>query len=132
MIFTDCFSTIQDPRRKQGVRVDLEQLLIMAVVSYLAGYSGYRGVCRFSKENADYFVPALKLRHGVPSHVTFREVLMNINQDELIKSFKNWSKEFVPLKNFDWLSVDGKALGSTVVNSQSKYQDFEAIVSLFC
>ncbi len=132
MIFIDFFSTIKDTRRKQGLRVDLEQILIMAVVSYLAGYTGYRGIGRFSKENADYFIPFLGLRHGVPSHVTFREVLMNINQDELINCFKNWCQEFAPLKNFDWLSVDGKTLGSTVVNSQSKYQDFEGIVSLFC
>ncbi len=132
MTFTDCFSTLTDPRRKQGLRVDLEQILFMTVISYLAGYVGYRGVSRFSKENSDYFTEILALRHGVPSHVTFREVLMNIDKKELIAAFNQWSQQYVPLQKNDWLSTDGKTLGATVTNTQNKHQDFEAVVSLFC
>ena len=132
MTFIDCFSDLTDPRRKQGLRVDLEQVLIMTVISYLAGYTGYRGVARFSKENQDYFIAELKLRHGVPSHVTYREVLMNIDQAELIAAFNQWSQKYVPLQNQDWLGTDGKTLGATVTNTQNKNQDFEGVVSLFC
>lgn len=132
MTFIDCFSQVEDPRRKQGLRVDLEQILIMTVVSYLAGHIGYRGVARFSQENADYFVPELQLRHGIPSHVTFREVLMNIDETELIIAFNRWSQQYIPLQTEDWISTDGKTLGSTVVDSQGRSQDFEGVVSLFC
>lgn len=132
MTFIDCFSKISDPRRKQGLRVDLEQILAMAVISYLAGHTGYRGIARFSKENSDYFIDEFQLRHGVPSHVTFREVLMNIDKVKLIAAFNRWSQQFVPLQTHDWLSTDGKTLGATVTNTQNKHQDFEGVVSLFC
>ena len=132
MTFKECFSGLKDPRRKQGLRVDIEQILVMAVISYLAGYTGYRGIARFSKENKDYYEEELLLRHGVPSHVTFREVLMNIEESSLITAFKKWSQQYTPLQTGDWLSVDGKTLGATVRNTQNKHQDFEGVVSLFC
>lgn len=132
MILIDCFSKLSDSRRKEGLRVDLEQVLIMAVISYLAGYTGYRGIARFSKENTIFFTETLKLRHGVPSHVTFREVLMNVHKAELILAFNQWSQQYVPLQTRDWLSTDGKVLGATVTNTQNSKQDFEGVVSLFC
>jgi len=132
MTLIDCFLSLSDPRRKQGLRTDLEQVLIMVVISYLAGQTGYRGTARFCKENSDFFIPTLKLRHGVPSHVTFREVLIGINKAELISAFCRWAQQYVPLQTGDWLSTDGKTLGATVTNTQNQKQDFEGVVSLFC
>jgi len=131
MGFKECFSKVQDPRRGQGLRTDLDQILTMVVVSYLCGHFGYRGVHRFSKINSKDFIEFLQLRHGVPSHMSFARLLPRLNKKELITAFKCWSKDYVPLENKDWLAVDGKALGSTLKNSQSKKQDFEAVVSLF-
>lgn len=132
MTFKECFSELTDHRRRQGLRIEISQILVMSVISYLAGYTGYRGIARFSKENADYYEEELLLRHGVPSHVTFREVLMNLEESELIASFKKWSQQYTPLQTGDWLSADGKTLGATVSNTQNKKQDFEGVVSLFC
>ncbi len=131
MTFIECFSKIKDPRRSQGMRTSLEQLLTMTVLSYLCGHFGYRGVHRFCVENVDFFVNHLSLRHGVPSHVSFRSVLSQLNEKELMKAFKRWSDSYVPLSEKEWLSVDGKALGSTVKDSQGSKQDFEGVVSIF-
>ena len=49
----------------------------------------------------------------------------------MIKAFNKWSEDYVPLEEDFFVSGDGKALGSTVINANGKSQDFQAIVSLF-
>ena len=53
--------------------------------------------------------------NGVPSHVTFREILINLDKEELKKSFACWSA-MQDLSLLDWVSRNGKALRSTVAN----------------
>lgn len=132
MTFITSFSKIIDPRRGQGLRTSLDQVLIMVVLSYLCGHFGYRGVYRFCKINELFFIKELKLLHGIPSHVTFRDVLMRIDDNELKKAFRKWSKTYIPLEEKDWLSTDGKVLSSTSRDTQTSKQNFESVVSLFC
>lgn len=122
------FSRLLDPRRSQGLRTSLSDILIMSVLSYLCGHTGYRGIARFCKSHSSLLIDYLGLRHGIPSHVTFRAVLMNIDQQALIHCFHAWSAHLFEPDQQHWLSGDGKALRST---SDQTGQDFEAVVSLF-
>lgn len=126
-----CLSEVKDPRRKQGLRISLDQLFGMVVISYLCGYTGYRAVSRFCKSYEGLFREELGLRHAVPSFVTFRQVLMNVNEKELIKAFNEWTSGFVPLEQEEVLSGDGKSLRSTVTNYPDSNQDFQSVVSFF-
>lgn len=132
MTLIEALSEVKDPRRAQGLRVDLEQLFYMTVIGYMCGYCGYRELKSFCDSEAKVFIEVLSLRHGIPSHVTFWQVLTNVNDQEMIKAFNKWSKDYVPLKKESILSGDGKVLGSTVINANGKNQDFQAVVSLFC
>ena len=132
MSLMSCFESIKDPRRAQGLRTSLPQIFSMVVVSYLCGYCGYRKVALFCKSNTEVFTDLLGLKHPVPSHVTFREVLHRIDEKEIIQGFNTWAASFVCLESGDWVSGDGKSLNSTVMNYDNKAQDFQSIVSLFC
>lgn len=132
MTLLESFSEVTDYRRAQGKRVDLDQLLSMVVISYLCGHTGYRPVARFCRIHEEILREELELRHKIPSYVTFREVLQNLDEKELIAAFNKWSGAFVPLEKGDWVSGDGKVLGSTVIHANSKAQDFQAVVSMFC
>lgn len=132
MSLLECLSTIKDPRRKEGLRIKLDQLLSIVILGYLCGYTGYRKVSSFGQSYSDLFTEELGLKHGVPSHVTFRSVLMNISEKELINAFNLWTEKFVPLESGEWLSGDGKSLKSTLKNYQNSSQDFQSVVSLFC
>lgn len=131
MSLQEHLSVLSDPRRGQGLRTTLDQILIMSILSYLCGHTGYRGIARFCKAHAVLLVDQLNLRHGVPSHVTFRAVLMNIDSQELIGSFHSWASRLLTKQEDKWFSGDGKALRSTVSDSQTKGQNFQAVVSLF-
>ncbi len=131
MTLIAALSEVKDPRRRQGLRTDLEQIFYMTVIGYLCGYTGYRELKKFCDSQAEIFKEALTLRHGIPSHVTFWQVLTNIDDQEMIKAFNKWSENYAPLEKASFVSGDGKVLGSTVTNVNGKNQDFQAIVSLF-
>lgn len=132
MSLMTCLSTIHDPRRKEGLRTNLNQILSMVTISYLCGYFGYRQLGSFCKSYSKLFTEELDLKHPVPSHVTFRDVLMRISEQELIDAFNQWTENFVPITASDWISGDGKSLNSTVTNQANSNQDFQSVVSLFC
>ena len=132
MTLESCLSEIKDPRRLQGQRISLSQLLSIIIISNLCGYFGGRPISKFAKSYASTFRATLGLRHGIPSHVTISAIINNIDQAELISAFKKWASQLVKLEGGDMFSGDGKALGSTVSNAQNKNQELQAIVSIFC
>ncbi|MDW7692607.1 ISAs1 family transposase [Flammeovirgaceae bacterium SG7u.111] len=131
MTLEEAFSTVRDPRRAQGQRISHIQLLSIVIISNLCGYLGGRAVARFAKAHSKTFTELLKLKHGVPSHVTISGLINRLDQQEMINAFNSWASSFVKLAGEDAVSGDGKALGSTVSNAHGQTQNFQAIVSLF-
>lgn len=131
MSLTEAFLGLSDHRRKQGLRIDQSQVLTMVVIAYVCGYFSYRKIAKFADAHSAFFTQSLGLRHGVPSFVTFRDILIHIQEQELITAFNTWAKDFVPITTYDWISGDGKSLGSTVVEASHSSQDFQSVVSFF-
>lgn len=125
-------SHVVDPRRSQGLRVSLEQMFSMIIISNLCGYFGGRAVSKFGKHYQSTFTELLELKHPVPSHVSFSDLLNRVDEKQLIVAFNKWSAQYVPLEKAELISGDGKALGSTVKNAHGNTQTFTGIVSLFC
>lgn len=123
---------ITDPRRGQGIRTPLPKLFTMVIISNLCGHFGGRASARFCKLYESTFKEYLDLKHPVPSHVIFSDLLNRVDENEMINAFNKWSSDYVKLEAGDLVSGDGKALGSTVKNPTSKHQKFQAIVSIFC
>ena len=132
MTIQEALSEIRDPRRSVGMRVNLNQMLSMVVLANLCGYFGGRPIARFLQAQEAILKAELKLKHRVPSHVTFTDLLNRIDQQELITAFNKWASFYVPMSSGEMVSGDGKALGSTVTDQFDKSQDFQAIVSIFC
>ncbi len=122
---------VQDPRRSQGMRYTLSQLFTMTIMANLCGYLGGRPVAKFSKNHESTLEDLLSLKHGIPSHVVFSDIMNRVDEDELIIAFNKWTSGYVPLEIDDMVSGDGKALGSTVRGTGSR-QKFQAVVSIFC
>jgi len=125
-------SKLEDPRRSQGLRISLPQLLSISILSYCCGYTGYRGIARFAKYYSKALTETLGLTHPVPSHVTFSTVIKQISEKELVAVFNSWASQACSLSEHPWISADGKVLCSTVTDAHGTGQNFEAIVSLFC
>jgi hypothetical protein len=124
---------IPDFRRKQGLRYPLLAVLLMTIMSIMSGRCRYREIAAFAKANQKELLKFLHLkkRKRLPSHVTFREVLKGVNFDNVLTAFNDWAAQYVTLDEEEWMSMDGKALASTVTDYASSYQNFVSLVSVF-
>jgi hypothetical protein len=89
-------SKISDFRRKQGLRYPLIMILLITIMSIMAGRCRYREIASFARANQDDLIKFFKIKKNqIPSHVTFREILRNVDFNEVISTFNNW-----PCKRF--------------------------------
>ena len=56
------FSTIVDPRRGQGQRHTLENIMTIIMMAIISGHQGIRGFCRFAENNETELTEVLKLK----------------------------------------------------------------------
>ena len=123
---------IEDPRRKEGQRYELESVLLMIIISIMAGKTGYREIGRFSNANKEIFIKFYKKSKGkLPTYKTIRAIVKGLNFDNVLKIFHEWSEQFVSIEEGEWFAIDGKALCSTVTAPLNEYQNFVSIVSIF-
>jgi hypothetical protein len=97
----------------------------------LSGYSGYRETGRFLKRDESEFRRCFGACHGVPRHVTIREVLQSIDFDKFSDAFNRWAIQYVPVCKGESKAIDGKATGSTTTHRHDAYQNFASPVSIF-
>jgi hypothetical protein len=146
-------SKVPDPRRKKGSRHPLPSLLAMIVIGNLSGYYGYRELARFMMRHAWEFVRLFGFEHGVPGHVTIREVLGKIDFEAFTEQFQAWLSQLpveqlpveqLPVEQLQRqgqtqrqghtqqaYSLDGKSLKSTLSDYPESYQDLVAMVQVF-
>lgn len=125
------FKMLEDPRRPQGQRHSLEDILTIVIMAILSGYQGFRGFARFAKSNEEELVDVLNLKHGVPCYHTFYSLLTTLSESILVDTFVEWMKGYHPQILDDYVALDGKSVKSTVSGGNTASQNFSSIVSAF-
>ncbi|MEM8528619.1 MAG: ISAs1 family transposase [Bacteroidota bacterium] len=131
MSLYECFEQVEDPRDASGLRNKLPALLCMITMSYLSGNKGYRATAIFMKGNKPEFMEMFDLKHPPLGKTQLRTVLQRLDFTSVNTAFYNWMKTFVPIEQGEWLSGDGKALGSTLTDAHGNAQEYELMVRLF-
>lgn len=131
MSLYEVFGQVEDTRQPSGLRHPLQSFLTMATLSIMSGYNSMQSMATFFDSNKEVFVQLFSLKHGVPGYTQIRTILQTLNYESLCSLFSEWAFEHVPLEKGDWVSGDGKALASTLTDSQSSKQNYIAMVSLF-
>lgn len=123
---------IPDVRSDLGKRYRLDDMLIMIILGMLSGRYGYRELGTFVKANRAALVTLLGLkRNAVPSHVTIRAVMQSLDFAAVAASFHLWAAERLQMMPGDVLSIDGKALASTVNDAHGAMQTFQCFLSVY-
>lgn len=131
MSLYECFKQLEDPRNPSGLRNPLPALLCMITMSYLSGFTGYRPVGNFMKVNQESFIKMFHLKHPPIGKTQLRTVMQTLDFKSINKVFFQWMKSFITIEPGEWLSGDGKALGSTLQDAHGNAQEYELIVRLF-
>jgi hypothetical protein len=124
-------ASLPDHRRGQGQRHKLGDVVTMVIMAILSGHQGLKGFARFAKSNEEELTRVLQLKHGVPCFFTFRSILKGLNEELLSKRFIAWVKTYDEEWKDDYISLDGKAVKSSVKGGNNSTQNFIAVVSAF-
>lgn len=128
----DLLKTLKDYRRKEGKRHPLEIVLLIIIMAVMAGSKGERAIARFAKNNKKALIKALKIeRKEVPSRYVIKGIIKNIDFSELQNIFYRWALQIIKIKKLDVIGIDGKSIRGTVKKSQTNFQNFTSLVSVF-
>lgn len=127
----DFISALKDPRRGQGQRHKFEHIIVISLMAILSGHQGLQGISRFARSNSEELITIFNMKHGIPKFNTFRDVLNALDADLMAQTFINWMQQYHSELGDDFISLDGKAVRSTVNGGNTSLQNFVAVVSAF-
>src|SRR5215212_8243127 len=84
------FETIEDPRCEWKVGHRLLDILVIAVCAALGEAESFEDIALYGRCKRRWLEGFLELPNGIPSHDTFRRVLMLVDPDAFERSFLGW------------------------------------------
>src|SRR3954452_21062689 len=104
--------TIEDPRCEWKVEHRLLDILVIAVCAVLGEAESFEDVAPYGRCKREWLERFLALPNGIPSHDTFRRVLMLVDPDAFERSFLGWVRAvFRPGEDGPrQVAIDGKTV----------------------
>ena len=84
---------INDTRRKQGQRFQLEYIILFSILAILCGAEGYKDIERFIDVHFKKLSRKFRLKwQKRPAYTTIRNIILGINKDSLEKTFREYTE----------------------------------------
>ena len=106
----DFLEAIEDPRIDRHKKHELIDILVIAICSAICGATNWVEIEEFGKAKLSWFSTFLNLKHGIPSHDTFRRVFILLSPEQFREAFIGWVKVITKDKDLKQICIDGKAL----------------------
>jgi predicted transposase YbfD/YdcC len=84
------FAQIEDPRCDWRVEHKLLDILVIAVCAVIGEAESFEDIALYGRGKRDWLQRFLELPNGIPSHDTFRRVLMLIDPEHFERCFLDW------------------------------------------
>src|SRR5215210_6144948 len=84
------FGSIEDPRCARRVEHKLIDILVIAVCAVIGEAESFEDIALYGRCKHEWLKGFLELPNGIPSHDTFRRVLMLIDPEAFERSFLSW------------------------------------------
>ena len=104
------FKDIPDPRRGNGIRHRLDEILIIAILSVLCDCSKFTEMELFGLEREEWLRTFLSLENGIPSHDTFGDVFAALSPEAIQERFISWVETIREKISGDIVPIDGKTI----------------------
>lgn len=116
----DFFTDIPEPRRGNGIRHKLEDILIIAILAILSDCKTYVDMETFGRVREGWLRTFLELPNGYPSHDTFGDVLSALDPTSLHEAFREWVDTVRERISQEVIAIDGKTIrrSKDVVNGK--------------
>jgi predicted transposase YbfD/YdcC len=104
------FADLPDPRRAQGKRHRLSDLIVIAVTAVICCADSWSDVADFGKAKLKWFSTFLDLPHGIPCQDTFERVFARLDPDAFERCFTSWTEALAGSSRGKLVAIDGKRI----------------------
>ena len=104
------FKDMPDPRRGNGIRHRLDEILIIAILAVLCDCSKFTEMELFGHEREGWLRTFLSLENGIPSHDTFGDVFAALAPEAIQERFISWVETIRQKISGDIVPIDGKTI----------------------
>jgi predicted transposase YbfD/YdcC len=104
------FGKIEDPRRDLTKLHELNDILLIGIISVICGADSWNEMELYAQEKEDFLQTFLKLPNGIPSHDTFNRVFSAIDSKQFELCFIEWVKTLAVLTDKEIVAIDGKTI----------------------
>lgn len=155
--FFNAVADLSDPRQIDQCDYPLKEILFVAVLAVMCGSESFEDIATFGRAQTEWLKQFLPLKHGIPSHDTFRRVLTLLKPNSLHDAYRTmirglddepgshvavdgkksrgcYNEKGIPLLNIvsAWDTEHGVALGqcATKNGEDKEVGEFDAIPKL--
>ena len=104
------FSQIDDPRRDITKLHQLNDILLIGIISVVCGADSWNAMELYAQEKESFLRTFLDLPNGIPSHDTFNRVFSAIDSTQFEACFIEWVKSISKLLPKEVVAIDGKTI----------------------
>ena len=108
--FSSLFEGVEGPRSSNTTRHSLHKMLMIAPLSTLCGGEGCADMERFGRAKEGFLRRFMVLKHGIPSHNAFSDLLNALDPGGLQKVLLRLLEDWSALLEDDVIAIDGKSL----------------------
>lgn len=113
------FSSLPDPRRAQGRRHNLADMIVIAVTAVICSADSWADVCDFGRAKLKWFKTFLELPYGIPSQDTFERVFARLDPDAFDRCFRAWTQALSVSTGGQLVAIDGKRIRRSFAHAWS-------------
>lgn len=106
----EIFSEVEDPRVERTRVHLLTDILIIAILSVIAGGKGWEDMENYGESKYEWLCQFLILPYGIPSADTFRRLFERINPKVFERCFRCWVESIVEKTGAQVIPIDGKTI----------------------
>lgn len=114
------FSEIEDPRVQRTRAHLLTDILIIGILSVIAGGKGWEDMETYGLSKYNWLEQFLALPNGIPCPDTFRRVFERINPKVFERCFHRWVQSIVETVGTQVIPIDGKTLKGSYDREQGR------------
>lgn len=104
------FGQIDDPRSHINQLHNLEDILLIGMISVICGAETWEHMVRFAKSKEAFLKTFLELPNGIPSKDTINRTFSAIDSAQFEACFIEWVNSIVDLSKGQVIAIDGKTI----------------------
>ena len=112
------FSQIDDPRSDINKLHQLEDILLVGIISVICAADTWKDMESFAKGREGFLRSFLDLPNGIPSDDTFNRVFSSIGSEQFEACFVDWVSRLVNLTDGEVIPIDGKTIRGAKANGK--------------